>query len=120
MPHGLAPALERRLNDHLSGALVGEFQRDGAVMIRQWLMPDQLATLRQHLDSVPVGPTAVTTSEQSLSRQLGVSDPVRMPITIQMGQRVEGDQHVALWREDELGQCGVAHAHVQVDGHFGG
>ena len=58
MPHGLAPALQQRVNDCLSGAQVGEFQRQGAVVIRQLLMPGELATLREGIDANLAQPSA--------------------------------------------------------------
>ena len=51
MPPGPALALAQRVNDRVSDALVGEFQRQGAVVIRQLLMPDELATLREGIDA---------------------------------------------------------------------
>ena len=51
MPPGPALALSQRVNDRVSDALVGEFRRQGAVVIRQLLMPDELATLREGIDA---------------------------------------------------------------------
>jgi ectoine hydroxylase-related dioxygenase (phytanoyl-CoA dioxygenase family) len=51
------PALQRRLNERLSDQLVKDFQRDGAVCIRQLLTPDEVALLREGIEANLAAPS---------------------------------------------------------------
>ena len=47
LPAALMPSLAQRVTERLSDKLVGDFQRNGAIVIRQLLSPDELTLLRE-------------------------------------------------------------------------
>ncbi|MGJ7531222.1 phytanoyl-CoA dioxygenase family protein [Variovorax sp. GB1P17] len=52
-----APDLQRRVQERVDDALVAQFQRDGAVCIRQLLTPDELALLRDGIEANLAAPS---------------------------------------------------------------
>ena len=52
MVHALASDLAKRVDARLNQGLVGNFQRQGAIVIRQLLTPDELATLSTGIGTV--------------------------------------------------------------------
>ena len=51
MPDALALGCAQRVNERLSEALIGDFHRQGAIVIRQLLTPDELARLRAGIEA---------------------------------------------------------------------
>ena len=49
--HALGSDLAQRVDERLDAALVGDFQRQGAIVIRQLLTPDELATLSAGIEA---------------------------------------------------------------------
>ena len=58
MVHALASDLAKRVDARLNQALVGNFQRQGAIVIRQLLTPDELATLSTGIEANLARPSA--------------------------------------------------------------
>ena len=52
-----APDLQQRLNERLSDQDVADFQRDGAVCIRQLLTPGEVAMLKEGIDANLAAPS---------------------------------------------------------------
>ncbi len=52
-----APDLQQRLNERLSDQDVADFQRDGAVCIRQLLTPGEVAMLQEGIDANLAAPS---------------------------------------------------------------